>query len=337
MTGKRIRDYGFSIGKLPTGPLNKITDVAGVLVGHCTIKDTGVTVILPHQGNIFVEKVPAACHIHNGFGKTAGLMQIEELGTIETPIALTSTMNVGLVFDALIGYTLDKNPEARTVNAIVGECNDSCINARTDRPIKSNHVLEAISAACTDFDEGNVGAGTGTVCFGLKGGIGSSSRQIIIDGETYTFGVLVQSNFGETEYLTIDGRKVGGEILAKTDIIPTTLDRGSIMMIAATDLPVSSRQLKRIIRRCSIGLSKAGSYMGHGSGDIMIGFSTANRNDVSTNAAFQEKKILREDFLELAFVAAADATQEAIYNSMTSSSQTLGVDGRVYKSLSDLL
>lgn len=243
------------------GALNKITDVKGVLVGHSTISTpenkTGVTVILPGTENPFLSKPVAACFVQNGFGKTCGLPQIEELGCLETPIALTNTLNVGLVSDALISHTIQscekEGVTVHSVNPVVGECNDSRINNICRRAVNECHVKEALEHACADFEEGSVGAGKGTVCYGFKGGIGSASRLIPLDGKIYTLGVLVQSNFGATPYFTIQGRKVGEELLNATDnftkVIPTADDQGSIMMIIATDLPVSDRQLKRIIRR----------------------------------------------------------------------------------------
>ena len=206
MKQKRISDYDVNIGKMPKGELNKITDVYGVTVGHSTIRDethnTGVTVIMPSEANIFTHKLVAASYVHNGYGKTCGTIQIDELGTLETPIALTNTLNVGLVSDALVQYTLDRcakeNVKVYSINPVVGECNDSAINAITDRAVRYEHVIQAIDCAERDFDEGNVGAGTGTQCYGMKGGIGSASRVVTLDGKPYTVGVLVQSNYGAT-------------------------------------------------------------------------------------------------------------------------------------------
>ena len=200
---KRIRDYGIIIGRHETGPLNKLTDVPGVTVGHCTVDTeehkTGVTVILPCRDNMFEKKLTAAAFVHNGFGKTAGTLQIEELGTLETPIALTNTLNVGLVHDAMVDYMTERcrneGIEVKSLNPVVGECNDSNLNNIAERAVTKEHVFEAIRAAASDFAEGDVGAGKGTVCFGMKGGIGSASRLVKIGGETFTVGVLVQSNF----------------------------------------------------------------------------------------------------------------------------------------------
>lgn len=263
MNRKRILDYGIRVGCLPTGPLDKITDVPGVTVGHATVRDarhhTGVTVIMPCEDNMFAKKLTAASFVLNGFGKTAGLVQVDELGTLETPIALTNTLNVGLVHDALVTVMAERcareHVAMHSINPVVGECNDAQLNAIVDRPIREEHVREAIANACRDFDEGDVGAGAGTVCHGLKGGIGSASRQIEILGRTYTLGVLVQSNHGCLEELTVCNRRLGEEIIAKRNArpAPEPNDRGSIMMVTATDLPVSDRQLRRIIKRARSG------------------------------------------------------------------------------------
>ena len=223
MNRKRLSDYGIRVGCMPTGPLDKITDVPGVTVGHATVRDarhhTGVTVIMPCEDNMFAKKLTAASFVLNGFGKTAGLVQVDELGTLETPIALTNTLNVGLVHDALVTVMAERcaadHVAMHSINPVVGECNDSQLNAIVDRPIHEAHVREAIAGACRDFDEGDVGAGAGTVCHGLKGGIGSASRQIEIAGKTYTLGVLVQSNHGCLEELTVCNRRLGEEIIAK--------------------------------------------------------------------------------------------------------------------------
>lgn len=342
-----IRDYGYSIGTLPTGPRNAITDVAGVTVGHTTIHDedchTGVTLILPHQGNLFTNKVTAACHVHNGFGKTCGLMQIDELGSIETPIALTNTLNVGLVHDALVEYTLKKCQEdgvsLRSLNPIVGECNDGKLSNIALRPVKQEHVFSAIDSASLDFPQGSVGAGAGTICYGLKGGIGSASRVFEIDGTSYTLGVLVQSNFGATEDLMIDGNAFGKTLIPHLEskkIAPTRVDAGSIMMIVATDLPLSSRQLGRIIRRCGVGLARTGSYLGHGSGEVMIGFTTANPIP-QDGTALLSQTLLREDLLDIPFRAAAEATEEAVLNSMTAADTTVGYQGQTVYSIREFL
>lgn len=340
---KRIRDYGIVIGDMKTGRRNKITDVPGVKVGHCTVdtKDhkTGVTVILPCEDNPFVNKLTAAAYIHNGFGKSQGLVQIEELGSLETPIALTNTLNVGKVHDALVDYMIASSREAgveiMSVNPVVGECNDAVLNRIQERAVGKAEVDAAFAAACEDFEEGAVGAGTGTVCFGCKGGIGSSSRVLVYDGREYTVGVLVQSNFGKTRDLRLDGKKIGGVIADKIE--EAAADKGSIMIIVATDLPVSDRQLKRIIRRAGTGLSRCGSYMGHGSGDIVVGFTTANRIPSGKGADVIEMKTLREERLEPAFYAVSDATEEAVLNSLAAAETVTGYQGNTRLSLTELL
>lgn len=271
------------IGRLKTGKRNSITDVLGVKVGHYTIdtKDhqTGFTVVLPCEDDIFQNKMVAASHVLNGFGKTAGLVQIEELGTLETPIALTNTLNVGLVHDAMVEYMCQQAEEQHysilSVNPIICECNDCFLNDIRHRVIGANEVFAAIEAADTIVEEGAVGAGRGMSCHGLKGGIGTSSREIQIGEQTFTIGVLVLTNHGSLADLIIEGRNIGSEI--DLQIQANAPDKGSCIMIVATDLPVTDRQLKRIIKRCSVGLARVGSYIGHGSGEIMVGFSTANR------------------------------------------------------------
>lgn len=349
MTQKRIRDYGIIPGRMKTGKRNKITDVPGVLVGHATIKNenncTGVTVILPGSDNAFVNKYTAASYVHNGFGKSSGLVQIDELGTLETPIALTNTLNVGLVWDALAGYVIRQCQaegfDPLSLNPVVGECNDSQINDILNRAVKEQHVLEAIDGAAEDFEEGDVGAGAGTICYGLKGGIGSASRVIELDGKEYTIGVLVQSNFGATADFVLDGRAVGETILKlrkeKERMAAAECDKGSIMTILATDLPVSHRQLKRIIRRTAVGIARTGAYTGHGSGEVMIGFTTANRIPPSSQGKLIAQTVIHEDFINRAFQAAAEASHEAILNSMVCAHRTAGRKGESYYSLAEFL
>lgn len=317
----RLRDMGITIGTLPTGLGNRITDVAGVLVGHTTCDEppyqTGVTVVMPGERNPFVLKYTAAAYVMNGFGKSQGLIQLEELGTLETPIALTNTLNVGRVHDALVAYML-KRCEAEgvpltSVNPVVCECNDSRLNQIQDRVVGDLHVRKAIEAASTDFEEGSVGAGRGTTAFGLKGGIGSASRMIRFDDKEYTLGVLVQSNHGCREDLMIQGRQVP---LGPFEAKKVEIDQGSIIIIVATDLPVSDRQLKRIIKRVAVGLARTGSYLGHGSGEIVVGFSTANPIPHDSSSELMQITIINEGQIDRAFRAAAEATEEAVLNSM---------------------
>lgn len=333
MNQRRIRDYGISIGTYPVGKRNAITDVPGVTVGHSTIDTdthkTGVTVILPRPENIFSNQFTAACFVLNGFGKSTGLMQIEEMGTLESPIALTNTLNVGLVQDALISYMVKRCKKEQvpffSFNAVVGECNDCHLNDIQERAVKEEHVLSAILHASRDFDQGDVGAGKGTICYGLKGGIGSSSRLIEIDGKTYHIGVLVQSNFGKTSDLIINGMKVGEAI--EHQITPSDTDKGSIISVIATDLPLSSRQLKRILRRAAIGLGRTGSHVGNGSGDVMIGFSTANTISYDCDASIRTFQIMDERKMDEPFRAVIEAEEEAVLNSLAAADTVVGYQG----------
>lgn len=341
MSCRRIRDYGIKIGSFPTGQRNSIADIPGVTVGHCTIDTekhkTGVTVILPRQDNIFARKLVASSYVLNGFGKTAGTIQINELGTLESPIALTNTLNVGLVHDALVSYMADRcrkeNIPFFSFNPVVGECNDCHLNDIKERAVTSSHVLAAIHSASADFEQGDVGAGKGTICFGLKGGIGSSSRQIVIGGRAYHIGVLVQSNFGKMEDLVIRGMEVGAAITAwerERDAQPAkTEDEGSIMSVIATDLPLSSRQLHRILKRAVMGLGRTGSHVGHGSGDVMIGFSTANTLPGTEEEPFADIRTLNEKLMDLPFRAVIEAEEEAILNSLAAADTVTGYTGKV--------
>ncbi|MCI6290810.1 MAG: P1 family peptidase [Clostridiales bacterium] len=328
----RIGDFGIKVGGLPAGPLNKISDVPGVTVGHCTVvsqtHNTGVTVVLPGPGNPFAEKRTAAAFVLNGFGKTAGLVQIDELGTLETPIALTNTLNVGKVHDALVSYMLDVCAEdgvtLTTVNPVVCECNDSGINDIALRPVDEAAVRAAINGAGEEFALGAVGAGRGTVCYGMKGGIGSSSRLIELDGETFTVGVLVQSNYGASADF-------------RAACLPEGLaecDRGSIIMIVATDLPLTCRQLKRVLRRCSVGMARLGSYIGHGSGEVAVGFTTAPREK---KGHFEALRALREEDMNLPFRAVGEATEEAILQSMLACGPDRTLEGKPVPSLRQFL
>lgn len=338
---KRLRDYGITIGTGTPGPQNKITDVDGVTVGHCTVdtsrNKTGVTVILPCRDNPFSRKLTAAVCVQNGYGKSLGLVQIEELGTLETPIALTNTLNVGIVHDALVDYMLKVGEKDKisitSVNPVVGECNDSVLNDIALRAVGKREVMAAIDSAGKEFEEGDVGAGKGTVCFGLKGGIGSASRILSLGGQQYTVGALVQSNFGSTENLVIGHRAVGREL---TDIEPAVVDRGSIMMILATDLPVTDRQLKRMCRRAPVGLARCGSFLGHGSGDIVIGFTTANRVETGGDAAVFPLEMLKEELLDKVFPLVAESVEEAVLNSLAMASAVTGYDGTTKYSLTDV-
>ena len=315
----RARDYGVEIGIFKTGEWNSITDVNGVTVGHSTLISgksvrTGVTIIKPHQGDLFKEKVTAAVHVINGFGKAIGFTQVEELGTIETPIALTNTLNVFLVGDAIVEYMISNNPKIKSVNPIVGETNDGRLNDIQGRHVKKKHVFEAIkNAKSGPVKEGSVGAGTGTRALGFKGGIGTSSRVLPKKLGGYSIGVLVQSNFGNS--LVVNGAPVGRE-LSKSSFsssIPYD-DEGSCMIVIATDAPLSNRNLKRIAKRAIIGIGKVGGYASNGSGDYVIAFSTYK--DTSNDHLTIKRTSVRNNAMTSLFQATVEATEEAIINSI---------------------
>lgn len=338
----RLRYYGVEPGILQTGKWNAITDVKGLTVGQKTLIKgdsvrTGVTVIVPHQGNIFQEKVPAAVFVGNGFGKSMGTTQIEELGNIETPVALTNTLNAPKVADGLISYMLAQkgNEKVQSVNAIVGETNDGYLNDIRNRHVEASDVFEALQAAKTGpVEEGSVGAGTGTSTLGFKGGIGTSSRVLPASKGGYTVGVLVQTNFGGI--LTIDGAPVGEEMnnyymSGQTDY---KVD-GSCMIIIATDAPLSSRNLKRLARRSFLAFGRVGSFSSNGSGDYSIAFSTHPdvRIPYSSKEAVQIQPRLLNDDMSPLFLAVVEATEEAIYNSMFMATDVKGIDGHEVKAL----
>lgn len=332
----------FQVGRMEKGTKNAITDVPGVRVGHCTVDNsrhkTGVTVILPCEDDIYQQKMTAACHVLNGFGKTAGLMQIEELGTLETPIALTNTLNVGLVHDAMVEYMCrqaEKHGYAiTTVNPVVCECNDGSLNDIRHRAVGEKEVFEAIENASADFQQGDVGAGKGMTCHDLKGGIGSASRIIEIGEEKFTLGVLTLCNHGSLRDLTIAGERIGERI--ERQLNGDTPDKGSCIMVLATDLPVTSRQLTRIIRRCAVGLARLGSFTGHGSGEVMIGFSTANRMP-EADCGICSFRCIHEEQIDKAFRAAAEATEEAVLCAMGNAHTVIGYTGKVRRCLSDVM
>lgn len=333
---KRARDFGIQIGVLKPGLFNSITDVNGVAVGHSTIKkgdsvNTGVTAIIPHKGNIFQQKVPAAVYTGNGFGKLVGSTQINELGNIETPIVLTNTLSVPVAMNGLITYTLTQpgNEKISSVNAVVGETNDGYLNDIRGRHISEQNILDAIkSASAEGVTEGAVGAGTGTVCFGFKGGIGSASRKLPSSLGGYTVGVLVQSNFGGV--LTIDGIAVG-EYLQKFSFSNELLNNvdGSCMIIVATDAPLDHRNLLRLAKRAMLGLGRTGGIASNGSGDYVIAFSTFEQNRVlhQTNDEPKSTFILPNDSNSPLFMAAIEATEEAIINSLFAAVDTKGFKG----------
>jgi D-aminopeptidase len=339
---KRLRDYGIEIGVLKTGKLNAITDVEGVTVGHETIIEgdnvrTGVTAIVPHQGNVFQNKVPAAIYIGNGFGKLAGYTQVKELGNIETPIILTNTLSVAAATEGLISYTLNKkeNADVRSVNSVVGETNDGYLNDIRGRHVTEQHILNAIANAKSGkVEEGNVGAGTGTICFGYKGGIGTSSRKLPESLGAYTVGVLVQTNFGGV--LEINGVPIAKELqkYPYRDKILKDAD-GSCMMVVITDAPLNARNLERLAKRAILGLGKTGGIASNGSGDYVIAVSTADENRVlyKSESMFNEKKEVRNDDMSPLFLATIEATEEAILNSLFAAKTMTGRDGHTIESL----
>lgn len=334
----------FQIGTLPHGPRNNIADVPGVRVGHFTldtdIHKTGVTVVMPPVKNPFLEKMTAACHVVNGFGKTLGLMQLEELGSLETPIALTNTMNVGKIHDAMVEYMLDicrrDGIELVSVNPVVAECNDSLLNDVSHRDLGRDELFAAIESASADFAEGDVGAGKGMTCHSLKGGIGSASRVIELDGERFTVGVLALTNHGKLSDLRLPGMEDFGRDLAHR-LANDVPDKGSCILILATDLPVDSRQLLRIIRRCPVGLVRLGSYFGHGSGEAVIGFSTADPIRQREPNNIVTKRVMNEHRMDLPFRAAAEAAEEAILCSLLAAQTVSGYKGREKKGLREYL
>ena len=331
-----------AVGRLPKGKRNSIADIKGVRVGHATIDTdqfkTGVTVIMPCERNPYFQKLVAAVHILNGYGKSAGLIQIMEVGTLETPIALTSTLNVGLVHDGLVQAMLDwchaENQYPTSINPIVCECHDGMLSDIARRPVGAAHVKEAIERATEDFAQGSVGAGRGLTCHGFKGGIGSSSRVVEMDGQPYALGILAMTNHGQMEDFMMDGQSIGKEI-ASAARRQDEAERGSVILVVATDLPVDSRQLGRILRRVPVGLARVGSHMGHGSGDIVVGFTTANTMPHEGGSQILSFRVLREDALDLPFRAAIECAEEAVLRSMLQSETTTGYRGNTIFSLAD--
>ncbi len=343
----RARDIGIDIGIFVPGRWNAITDVMDVKVGHATLIEgkgqlipglgpvrTGVTAILPHGGNLFQEKVSAASYVFNGFGKSIGLHQVNELGNLETPIALTNTLNAPLVADALIEWSLRSNPEigikTGTVNPVVGEVNDGILNDIQGRHVRKEHVFEAIANARSGpVEEGTVGAGTGGSCMGWKGGIGTSSRVLPPNRGGYTIGVLVQTNFGGV--LTINGAPVGRELgrysfSGDFPEIPEIKDPdGSVMVVVATDAPLDQRQLQRLAKRAGLGLARTGFFGSNGSGDFFIAFSTAQRIPHNGPVTFKTE-VVSNNSMSALFLAVVEATEEAVINSMLKATTVVGRD-----------
>lgn len=342
----RARARGVVLGRLPPGPLNAITDVAGVRVGHVTLiagegprqegrgpVRTGVTAILPHAGNLFREKVVAAVHVINAFGKAIGTTQVAELGVIETPIVLTNTLGMGAAFDGLVAHALAQNPEIGTttgsVNPVAAECNDGALNDIRGRHVRPEHVGAALrQATAGPVAEGVVGAGTGMTCYGWKGGIGTASRQLSLGSATCTIGVLVLANFGRPSDLAIDGVPVGRVVVPEA---PPSDGYGSCVIVAATDAPASARQLGRIARRAQQGLAVTGTFGEHGSGEYVLAFSTARRVPHWPSAATVPAMELAEDgpVLDGLFRGMAEATEEAIINALFTADTLSGVDRHI--------
>jgi D-aminopeptidase len=332
----RARDLGIAPGVMKPGPLNAITDVQGVLVGHTTLIAgdnirTGATAILPHGGNLYQNKVPAGVVVFNGYGKSAGLSQIDELGEIESPIVLTNTLSVARGMEAILDWTLAQpgNEKVLSVNAVVGETNDGYLNDIRGRALTPEHIVQAIkSAQGGPVEEGAVGAGTGTVAFGWKGGIGTSSRRLPASLGSWTVGVLIQSNFGGI--LTVDGRRVGeelGNFYLKNELADKRAD-GSIMVVVATDAPLADRNLTRLARRAAAGVARTGSSFSNGSGDYFIAFSTATgaMRTPQQRATVAQYSEISNDNISPLFQAAAEATEEAIYNSLFMATTTRSHD-----------
>lgn len=335
----RARDLGIRPGVLPPGRYNAITDVDGVRVGHVTLIEgdsirTGVTAILPHGGNLFQDKVPAGVSVGNGFGKLMGVTQVRELGEIETPIILTNTLSVPQGAEGVLDYilSLPGNEEVRSVNAVVGETNDGFLNDIRERAVRSSHVVAAIEgAAGGPVEEGSVGAGTGTICFGWKGGIGTSSRVLPEALGGYTLGVLVQTNYGGV--LRVMGVPVGVDLdqYYLMEEVDDTSGDGSVMIVIATDAPLSDRNLDRLARRAFLGIARTGSPMTNGSGDYAIAFSTAEnvRRTAHRRSSLAELHEWPNDRVSPLFEAAVEATEEAVYNSLFKAAGMSGHRGRI--------
>lgn len=340
---KNARENGIVVGVMIPGKWNAITDVPGVLVGHSTIIKadsirTGVTAVIPYKGNLFQQKVPAAIYIGNGFGKLTGISQVVELGTLETPVVLTNTLGVSAAVDALVEHTLLQpgNENVQSVNAVVGETNDSWLNDIRGRHVSKQDVLVAIKDAKSGpVQQGNTGAGTGTVCFGFKGGIGTSSRKLPANLGGFTIGVIVQTNFGGV--LEIAGVPVGKELrkFSFSDQLLNNVD-GSCMIVVATDAPIDARNLQRLAKRAFMGLAKTGGIASNGSGDYVIAFSTNDSLRVAHNTRqpVLQQPTLHNEYVTPLFLAAIEATEEAIINSLLNAETMKGFKGREVQALS---
>lgn len=335
----RARDLGLACGALPPGKRNSIADVPGVTVGHATIAAgevlTGVTAVLPHDDDLFQDRPFAAAHVLNGFGKSVGLMQVNELGWLETPILLTNTFGVGTCANALIRRAVRADPEigrqASTVNPVVLECNDGYLSDIQAMAVTEAHADAAIDTASDDFATGAIGAGTGMSCFGLKGGVGSASRRLRLEGENWHLGVLVLANFGRAGDLHLpDGRRIDPEVAR----VP---EAGSCIIVIGTDIPLEHRQLARVAKRAGVGLAWCGGFWGHGSGDIALAFTTANRVRPATDGDILAHRALSETRIDRLFQAAAEATQEAVLDALAGAETTYGRHGHQRVGLAELL
>jgi D-aminopeptidase len=332
------------IGDFAAGPRASISDVAGVTVGHSTIAtgplQTGVTVVRPHPADAFVEKVAAAAVVINGFGKSVGLIQLNELGVLETPIALTNTFSIGTVATAQIRSAIAANPGiARTttsVNPLVFECSDAWLSDMQALAVTERDYDTALAAAAPEFERGSVGAGRGMSCFGLKGGIGTASRRLDTDRRAGMIGALVLANFGKLESLTIAGRRIGPTLAARLAGLAPQRDQGSVIVVLATDAPLDHRQLRRVAMRGAAGIARTGSYYGHGSGDIVVAFSTAERVPHVPVGTVLTRRSIVETELEPLFCAAADVTEQAILDALFSATTVTGFAGHTRRALTDV-
>ncbi|MHA1217252.1 MAG: DmpA family aminopeptidase [Candidatus Heimdallarchaeaceae archaeon] len=349
----KLHELGFQVGILERGERNSIADVPDVTVGHSTIIAgegelkpgfgpirTGVTIVKPHSGNIYCDKVRASSYVFNGYGKTIGLVQVEELGNIESYIGLTNTLSIPKVADALLDYHLEENPDigikTSTINIVVGECHDGYLNDIQGRHVQKIHVFDAIKNASTDFEEGSVGAGTGMTSLGFKGGIGSSSRVVKDEEIEYILGTLILSNFGRKIDLTILGHNFAEFIDEGEKEEVSNEDDGSIIIVIATNAPLNARQLKRLAKRAPLGLAKTGSFGSHGSGDIVIIFSTENKIDHDNKNENLEMKIVNENskIFRGLLRAVVETTEEAIINSLLKATTIIGRDNNKKEAIS---
>jgi D-aminopeptidase len=332
------------VGRLASGPRGTLADVAGVTVGHATLADgdvqTGVTVVRPHAHDPWQNKVPAAAVVINGYGKSVGLMQVNELGVLETPIALTNTFSVGTVATAQIEAAIAANPaiarEATTVNPLVFECSDAFLSDMQALAVQASHYRAAGASASAQFARGAVGAGRGMSCFGLKGGIGSASRAVTAGGRSFVLGALVLANFGRLECLVVAGQRVGPALAQRLAERGVQRDQGSVIVILATDAPLEHRQLRRVAMRAAAGIARTGSYYGHGSGDITLAFTTAHTVEQAPRAAVMTRDVLAEPLLEPLFEAAAEATEQAILDALFQAETLTGFRGHVRYALTDI-